>query len=205
MTEKVTMIPIPRYKELGVKPIWELVKNVEELACYFPTLEEGKLPDRFFLWGILGTLKRNEWAKLLKDARNRRGKKEAEDKDGLIEIDPDILEKIMSAPTISKSNLDIFVSYTYYVGKGRIAFLLKGDWKKGSGRKEVKQYQANLGVLGQSDISIGSRKSSSGKDNRRNNSQGKMKDNTDNDSMNVDRIPDKSQQLRLTDMGFERK
>ena len=32
-----------------------------------------------------------------------------------------------------------------------------------------------------------------------------MKDNDDHTQMNVDKIPDKSQQMRLTDMEFERK
>ena len=199
------MIPVPRYKELGVKPIWELVQNFEELACYFPTLEEGKLPDRSFLWGILGTLKREEWAKILKDARSKRGKKEAEDRRELIDIDPEILEKIMKAPTISKGNITIFLPHTNYIGKGRIAFLLKGNWKKEMVRKEAKQCQANLGVLGQSNTNFGFRKSSLRKDESRNEPQEEMKDNDDNTQMNVDKIPDKSQQMRLTDMKFERK
>ena len=50
------MLPIPKYKELGVKPIWENVKEVEELAKYFPTLKDNELPNRVFLCGILGTL-----------------------------------------------------------------------------------------------------------------------------------------------------
>ena len=53
------MIPIPRYRELGVKPIWNFVKETEDLVPYFPTFEEGSPPERSFLWGILGTLKRD--------------------------------------------------------------------------------------------------------------------------------------------------
>ena len=199
------MIPVSRYKELGVKPIWELVQNFEELACYFQTLEEGKLPDSSFLWRILGTLKREEWAKILIDAWSRRGKKEAEDRRELIDIDPENLGKIMNAPTISKGNITIFLSHTNYIGKGRIAFLLKGNWKKEMVRKEAKQYQANLGVLGQSSTNLGFRKSSLRKDESRNEPQEEMKDNDDNTQMNVDKIPDKSLQMRLTDMKFERK
>ena len=54
--------------------------------------------------GIPGTLKRDEWEKLLKGARSRRGKKETEDKGELIERDSEILEKIIDAPAISKGN-----------------------------------------------------------------------------------------------------
>ena len=81
------------------------MKDTEDLVYYFPNYEEGSLPKSSFLWGILGTLKRDEWKALLKEARNRRGKKEVEDKDELIEIDPQILDKLMSAPAVSKVKL----------------------------------------------------------------------------------------------------
>ena len=78
------------------------MKETEDLVKYFPTYEEGSLPERSFLWGILCTLRRDVWKALLKEARNRRGKKEVEDKEELIEIDPQILDKPMSVPTVSK-------------------------------------------------------------------------------------------------------
>ena len=99
------MIPVPRYKELGVKPIWNFVKEVEDLAPYFPTFEEGFLPERSFLWGVLGTLKRDDWKQLLKEARSKRGKKEKEEKEELIEIDPQILDQLIQAPSVSKGKI----------------------------------------------------------------------------------------------------
>ena len=39
----------------------------------------------------------------------------------------------------------------------------------------------------------------------KNESKEEMKGNDDHTQMNVDKIPHKSQQMRLTDMGFERK
>ena len=111
----------------------------------------------------------------------------------------------MNAPTISKGNITIFLSHTDYVGIGRIAFLLKSNWKKVMVRKEVKQYQTNLGVLGKSNTNLGFRWSSMKKEDSRNELQEEMKDNDDHIQMNVDKIPDKSQHMRLTDMGFERK
>ena len=64
------MLPIPKYRELEVKPIWEHVKEVEELAKYFPTLKDNELPDRAFLWGILGTIAKRSMTKV-----NRWGQK----------------------------------------------------------------------------------------------------------------------------------
>ena len=79
------------------------MKETEYLVQYFPTYEEGSLPERSFLWGILCTLRKEAWKALLKEARNKRGKKEIEDKEELIEIDPQILDKLMIVLTVSKS------------------------------------------------------------------------------------------------------
>ena len=143
------MLPIPKYKELAVKPIWEHVKEVEELAKYFPTLKDNELPDRAFLWGILGTLRREVWQKLIDEARKVRGKNSLENIDDLIEIHPDFLDKIMKAPTLSKSEL-IFLLVIYFIlDKGRVAFLLKRSKPVRSERKDPKIYSANLRVLSQ--------------------------------------------------------
>ena len=101
------MLPIPRYKELGVKPVWELVRQVPELTIYFPTFKDKELPDRSFLWGVLGTLKRDACEQLLAEARAHRGKSSEENKDELIEIHPEFLKKILEAPTIPKSKICI--------------------------------------------------------------------------------------------------
>ena len=70
---------------------------------YFPDLNQNELPDRSFLWTILGTLRTNECKQLLEDARKKRSNKTEENKDELIEIAPDFLNKIILAPTISHS------------------------------------------------------------------------------------------------------
>ena len=95
-SDQVTMILIPMYKELGVNSIWDFVKETEDLIQYFPTYEEGSLPESSFLWRIFCILRKDAWKVLLKEARNRRGKKEVEEKKKLIEIDPQILDKLMS-------------------------------------------------------------------------------------------------------------
>lgn len=51
------MVPIPRYRELGVKPVWGLAKQVPDLLEYFPDMKDSETPDRAFLWAILGTLR----------------------------------------------------------------------------------------------------------------------------------------------------
>ena len=52
------MLPIPKYKELGVRPMWGFIKDVPDLVEFFPNLKQNELPDRAFMWGILGTKRR---------------------------------------------------------------------------------------------------------------------------------------------------
>ena len=52
--------------------------------------------------GIFCTLRKDAWKALLKEDQNRSGKKEIEDKKELIEIYPQILDKLMSVPTVWK-------------------------------------------------------------------------------------------------------
>ena len=98
------MIPMPRYNELSVKVVWKFVKDIHELLEYFPDIDDSHLPDRSFMWGILGTLRNKEWVCLLEEARSARGKQKEESTDDLIEIHPEFLEKLMSAPIISRGN-----------------------------------------------------------------------------------------------------
>ena len=65
----------------------------------------------------------------------------------------------MNAPTISKGNISYFLPNPNYISKGGIAFNIKGNWKKGMVRKEAKQCQTKLGVLGHSNTNLGLRKS----------------------------------------------
>ena len=93
---------MPRYKELSTKNVWNFVKEWPDLLNYFPTLKENELPDRAFLWGILGTLRTDAWKTLLEDARKARSKREEENKDDLIKVHLEIYEKLMAAPNITE-------------------------------------------------------------------------------------------------------
>ena len=81
------------------------VKEIPELLKYFSDFKENQLPDRSFLWSILGTLRTKECRQLLEDARKARSKNSEENKEELIEIDPDYLNQIVLALTMSHSIL----------------------------------------------------------------------------------------------------
>ena len=80
-----------------------MVKDIPDLMKYFPEFGENELQDRSFMWGVLFTLRRDEWVKLVDEARKRRCQEEKENKDKLIEIDQDYLNNLMAAPILSKS------------------------------------------------------------------------------------------------------
>ena len=63
--ENATTIPIPRYQELSTKRVWGFVQELSDLMKYFPNLNQNELPDRSFLWTILGTLRTKECKQLL--------------------------------------------------------------------------------------------------------------------------------------------
>ena len=69
---------------------------------YFPDIQEKELPDREFMWTILSTLREDAVKKLIEDARKKRSVSNEEDKEELIEIDPEILNLLLAAPNINK-------------------------------------------------------------------------------------------------------
>ena len=69
---------------------------------YFPDFQEGELPDREFMWTILSTLREDAVKEIIRDARKKRAVSAEEDKEELIEIDPEILKMILEAPNLNK-------------------------------------------------------------------------------------------------------
>lgn len=59
----------PKYKEVSLKVLWPLVKEIDELSVYFLDLGDDELPDREYLWTVISTLRPNATAKLVEDAR----------------------------------------------------------------------------------------------------------------------------------------
>ena len=107
--EEVTMIPVPRYKELGVKPVWEIIKEVPELLSYFPDFQANEMQDRTFMWSVVSTLRPDVCKELLEKARKVRSLDFEENNDELIEIHPDFMDKLLAIPNLSKSSIIINV------------------------------------------------------------------------------------------------
>ena len=75
------MIPMPRYNELGVKPIWELVIKWPNLLLYFLNFEETEHPDRSFMWAVLNSMRPDACKQLLEGDRKAQSLQAEESKD----------------------------------------------------------------------------------------------------------------------------
>ena len=87
---------VPKYKELSVGAIWPVVKAIDYINQYFPDFGESELPDRQFMWDVLNTVRPRTTQRLIETAIQNRGVDNEEDKDDLIEIAPEYLNKLMS-------------------------------------------------------------------------------------------------------------
>ena len=98
--EDVCIPSVPRYKELSVKTVWRFVKEADDLMLHFPNIDEDELPDCSFMWEILGTLRKYEWKKFVKEARVSRSLDSTKSKEDLIEIHPDFLYALLAIPNL---------------------------------------------------------------------------------------------------------
>ena len=79
-------------------------KEIPELAKYFSDFKKGEYSDRAYMWGVLGALKKDAWKELISKTRHAWSTGDEDHKDDLIEIHPDLLEKLMKTYTMVKSN-----------------------------------------------------------------------------------------------------
>ena len=48
-----------------------MVKNINEISIYFPSFEEGSLPDREYLWNVLFSIKTEATTEIIQTARSK--------------------------------------------------------------------------------------------------------------------------------------
>ena len=87
---------------------------------------------------ILCTLRLDEWKKLIEEARKARGQCLEESKDSLIEMHPEILQKLLEAHLISKGKNKSWYIIIKFIGRGRVGYLLKQSRPVRNERKVLK-------------------------------------------------------------------
>ena len=90
----VSHLVVPRYKELGSAKIWDYIRQVEDLAQYFPNYREKELPEREYMWNVIFTLRREASSHLIREARRNRSINNPDNKEDLVEIVPEFLKEI---------------------------------------------------------------------------------------------------------------
>jgi hypothetical protein len=90
-TNEVVHLEVPLYPEISVKNLYEDAFNDPEVAKYLPTQEQmsGRLPERAFFFGVLGTLKRHYMTEIIKEAHEKRFKipEDNKNKDAILVAD----------------------------------------------------------------------------------------------------------------------
>ena len=120
------------------------MKETEKLIAFFPNYTESQLSDRDFMFTIVSTLYPNSIKELIDKAREKHSLGKDVDQDELIEIDPDILEAIMSTFSMeNKFKLLIIFMATH----GRVAFMLKKGAKLIKKKANFKKHDADLKKL----------------------------------------------------------
>ena len=85
---------VPEFPELSVKKLWEVWKNNELINEYIPDYLDSELPEREFLFGIVGTRYNVERTELITKAFLHRKQKYKTDNDDAIEVIKEMLELI---------------------------------------------------------------------------------------------------------------
>jgi hypothetical protein len=103
---EVIHLDVPCYAEISVKNLYEDALADPDLTRYLPTKEQlsGKLPEKRFFFGVLGTLKRQYLTDIIKEAHAKRFKLPDDNpkKDAILIADT-WMEELMKHPYYSSN------------------------------------------------------------------------------------------------------
>ena len=109
---KVISLAVPRYKELTVKKIWEMVKDVSEINCYFPDYIDEELPERDYLIAIISTINTEATKVIVSEAREQRWILTSDNLDNLVKITTEFKDEIRQInPQKSKCRVSLSCLY----------------------------------------------------------------------------------------------
>jgi mevalonate kinase len=74
-------------------------KDLPYFAKYFPDFTDKQLPEREYFFNVIATLFPGETKELISEARNRRSSQSEENKEELVEIDPELKKHVLSLLT----------------------------------------------------------------------------------------------------------
>lgn len=136
---EVIFLAVPNYKEISVTNLYDDAMKDPVLNKYLPDKNQlsGKLPEREFFFGVLGTLKNQYMKDIIKDAQEKRFKPsdDLEKKEGIL-ITEDWLKELTAHPY--HSSKCFFLTYVEKPGTG--IFLMRERSKLYKAQTNKKEY-----------------------------------------------------------------
>ena len=100
---KLLAFKAPKYPELKVESVWNLVKTDKEISSFFPDYESAQYPERDYLFAALSTTRKDELIKLIKTVKNNTAYSNQTEDDVIIQIKDAISNEIFNVlPSKSK-------------------------------------------------------------------------------------------------------
>ena len=102
---------VPKYHEICVQFIWEMMKEWENLMKYSPDLDPPKLPERWFILDILWIMRKAKIRELIKIEHFNWSIKIKKTEDDLVEITSKAKVEILRL--LSKKNIFLIFNYNF--------------------------------------------------------------------------------------------
>ena len=138
---------IPNYPELGVKHVWPLVKENNNLLDYFPDYTQSQQPEKEFMYAVLSTLKPDEVRALVASSVMHRAPISQDDKADLIEVTHELKDSISELYSMKSKWMWRQTIIICIATKGRANYLLKKSSILSAPRKSSKKYEADLSQI----------------------------------------------------------
>ena len=90
----VIKIIVPRYKELSVDKIWQMISEIDDLMLYFPEYKKKQKPDRHFMLAVFSTLRHDELKEIVSSACNIRSIENEDRGDDFVFIESNFFKEI---------------------------------------------------------------------------------------------------------------
>ena len=84
---------MPRYEELTVSKIWDMIKDFDDMRIYFLDFKPDELPERDYLISMISTINSEATKTIIAEAREKRSISMAGDEGSLVKVTPEFREE----------------------------------------------------------------------------------------------------------------
>ena len=109
---KLISLALVLYKKLIIKKIWEMVKDISEINCYFSDYIDEKLPERNFLVTIISIINSEATKAIVSETRGQRWISTSDNLNNLVKITAEIKDEIRQINP-QKNKYRVSLSYSY--------------------------------------------------------------------------------------------